>query len=232
MVSLTPKIFLAVFLSPVLLAAAPAAAPSADAAWRVAEASWASGQAYKPARMSFRSEEVDSSGSVVAWEESEYALAYAAPSSKPTTTLIRAVKDGKDYTSERRAKGGGNFGGRGGSFDFVPFSPEVAGRVTRSPPRARADGGFDLDYKVIGKSGSEGTVAFGPEGSPRGLSYRLSPLPAFVYAFDGAAVFGTGPGGVLLAERLSFKVEGGMLGIRKRYRITVGLYEWIKSPPA
>jgi hypothetical protein len=217
-------------------AASPVSGPEA-AAWRAASERWAAGLAYKPRRASLRSEELDAAGKVLSWEESELALDYGADPENPKTTILRSTKNGEDNTAERRAKGlggpppgagGGKPAGSGaGPFgDPVPFAAGARAELGASSPLP--GGGFDLGYSLGGKASSRGRVRFAASGEPLALDYGLDPLPAFVYRFDGRLEFAAGPAGSLVAERMSFSVEAGLLGIKKRFRMSMSFADWAR----
>ncbi|MBL8965431.1 MAG: hypothetical protein JNG85_00405 [Spirochaetaceae bacterium] len=218
-------------------AGSPAATPSAAAAaWDKAAARYAAGLAWKPYRLFITNRELGADGESLSTEELEYALIYAKDSELPVSELVRAIKDGRDVTEERRKSPrggmggpGGQQGGPGGSFpDPLPFAPVNKDKLVRGAARAAGAEGFEFGYEIRGKPGVVGALRFDSGGAPLGLRYSLAPLPIYLAAFDGEYAFGSAPDGSLVASELSFAVRAKVLFIEKRFNFRIRFGDWRK----
>lgn len=205
---------------------ASVSAEEARGAWERAEAAWTAGRASKARRMTVKSEELDAKGKTTSWEETELALSYRDGVEEPDSTVLRAVKDGKDVTAERRAaadkaKASEKKDGRddGGFPDPVPFGAEAADRLERGAAYPGTGGELVHEYTLKGKNAVRGKLSLGPDGLPLGIDYTISPLPPFVEDFRGSIGFEPDGSGGVRTEKLAFSGTGGLLFVKMRFRV-------------
>lgn len=199
--------------------------------WDRMVARWSEGQAWKPMRMSIRSEELDRGGKVVSSEETWLALSYPEGPDKPRSTVLKALRDGVDVTAERRDKGAGRGpqgGPPGGQQDFpdpFPFGQAATGKASLSLLRGSPPGSEEFTYRIKGERSVVGNLRFSG-GQLQELSYTIEPLPFYLGAFSGQVAFSSAPDGSLLASSLSFDADASFLLIRKHFRVAMSFESW------
>ena len=214
-------------------AAAPPGIPF-PGGWDRLVTRWASGQEWKPSRMSIRSKELGKDGSVISVEETVLSLRYPHGPDKPVSEILQATKDGKDVTTERRSKAPnkGGFGGGGppGGLEFpdpFPFGSKALGKASLSLSRPSFSGFDTFSYRIDGKTAVVGKLWLAA-GEPYSLEYTLDPLPFYLKSFSGEAYFALAPDASLVTKELSFDADAEVVFIKKHYRFSLFFEGWVR----
>lgn len=224
------------------LAFLPALLPAldAEAAWQAAAAMTAQAEAWKASEMGMTIVEFAKDGVEKSREESSYRLSYGADG-KVESELIRAMKDGKDITEERRAESSSKKGrgwgrpgqGEGGGMPQL-FKPPAGDTVERGQAyagvhSARAVWVFPFRYRVKGGLSYEGELFLDKaDGRPVALSGSAGKgIPGLEYMKMDVRYADNGQAG--LVDRLEMRMKGRFLLKRIDYAFGMGFTGY--APP-
>lgn len=178
------------------------------------------------------------------YEDGTYSLKMVAEEldkkGKPTSTtevetkgdeLIRYVEDGKDVTQEKKAKRKEPGEKRGSvSLGFGdPFSKESRPHYAFTLVKIE-EGRATIAFAPKGKKSPEigvGTAVVDVEtGALRSLEFRPSAMPKFVSKLDIAITCDEQTPLGWAMSKMSVQGEGGMLFVKKRFRMTSTFSDW------
>lgn len=236
------RLLLALLFAPLL--AAPGSDPVAADLWRKATSLFAQFEGVYPSRMSVRTEMLDRGGKATAVTEMRF-VNTLREDGVVESELVSAFEDGRDVTAGRRARREERRAGDGKqariSLSDSPFNPERQERLELRPhpERALISGRscrrFDFSYRpeIEGLGKGAGVVQRGmawleeESGRPLKLEYTLVPLPRRVKRLWTVCLFETEAGGAWVMREMRVEGQGGILFIRKGFRLVTRFEEYL-----
>ncbi len=210
----------------------------ADAAWSRAASLAAESKRLSPGLIRFESLEYGKQGEILSREESISRISYDV-AGKSSSQIIKATKDGKDVTEEKRAEAAkqkgpprGGMGSDGGFGMPDPLNPEKGASVIRQTPvRENRDGvdswKFPFEYKKKGTLSSAGFLWIEAEtGRPTAMEYKLKPLPLGVKHADFSLRFSAHEGSGVVIDWMRIGFDVNLLVFNKRMDMEISLSDY------
>lgn len=202
-----------------------------------------------PGRMEMISEMLDGYGKVKEREEMWFAITLKADG-ELDQALVKYLKDGKDITKEKQAeleKEKAREKAKDEKKESVSIGFESAGlfdpdlqkdtQVTETAQRKTVNGKICLGYafKQKSKNKGEGTLVGkawfdAATGAPTEVEYTNDPLPKHVKEMTTTIRYTSGPDGAWQAQEMKMEGVGGILFIKKRFRMTMRFEDYFPYP--
>lgn len=237
-----PLLFLPVLLLPLRPLAAFG---EAGDLWRKAVEAVGRAKSWVPGSTEFRLEMLDDKGNPTGESQETWYRLSPEDGGGVRTEVVRSLKNGKDNTKEdretqERQNRDRKKDGRAQPFSMGdnPMDPEVQGNVEVKPAAgARTIEGqacVAYEYSLKTKSGRiRGTVWLsGQSGLPLEMSMGMDPLPAFVQKMSTVLRYERGPAGEARVREALVEGTGGVLFIRKNFRMSFRLGGWWRQEGA
>lgn len=214
------------------------------AAWTSAQEMAKATKTVYPGEISYLSVEYGKKGEVLSREETVSRMSYG-PDGDMETDIIRATKDGKDVTAEKRAeyaktakkskeKGKGTSDGASSEFSIPePFDPPSGAKLTLGEAVSAKDGDkevwdFPFEYDAKGIFSYKGTMRLDARtGRPISMEYGLKKAIIGVKSARFQVVYAPYGDSSFVAERLDIGFDAQILLVRKimDMRIALSAYE-------
>jgi len=211
----------------------------AATAWKSAVAMNAAAKTLYPGAVSFETIEYGKKDEIIAREEMSSRVVYGADG-ETTNEIVRAVKDGKDVTAERKAE----FGKKGkpkknggaqqsGGFSLPePFNPPAGAKsVIGVAARASQDGfeywEFPFEYSLKGSMPWAGTIRLDlATGRPVSMSYAFKNPPLGIKYAHFLVAFAPFGDSAFIAERMDIDFDAQILLIHKKMDMRIAMSDY------
>jgi hypothetical protein len=212
-------------------------------AWKRAVAMNSAAKTLYPGSVDFTTIEYGNKDQVLSREEVLSRIEYG-PDGETSSEVVKAVKDGKDVTAERRAefeknakknkgKKGGNEGPQAGGFALPePFNPPAHAKLSVGAASPATEEGKDFweypfEYSAKGGMSFKGTVRLEADsGRPIWMKYsfKVSP-PGIKYAhfLIAYAAFGES---AFVADRMDIGFDADLLVFKKKMDMKVAMTDY------
>ena len=219
------------------------AASSTDPLWQKAVEVSRRNKAWLPGATVFRIELLNGKGELQDTWEYWYGLSSDGRGGT-ATRVLKALRNGEDVTAKEReaqekrnAEAGSAGNGRQfGMMGDDPFDPELQARTeARRIGDARSLAGtpgalYSFRRVLEDGSGIEGTAILDPAtGNPLQVDYSPAPLPRGVFEMRTVLLYDASPAGAGFLTEARVQGVGGILFLRRNFRMTIALSEYWKN---
>jgi hypothetical protein len=211
-------------------------------AWKGAVAMDAAAKTVYPGAISFQTIEYGKKDEIVAREELSSRIAYGADGATDSE-LVRAVKDGKDVTAERKAEFEKNAkrgkskkndaGQQAGAFSLPePFNPPAAAKTVIGQAAREIEGGkeywdFPFEYALKGAFPCAGTIRLdAATGRPVSMAYEFKSPPLGIKYAHFLVIYAPFGDSAFIAERMDIDFDAQILLIHKKMDMKIAMSDY------